>query len=441
MKQEKSRKIWESSQRYIVGGVNSPVRAFNGVGGEPIAFSRGKGCYVKDADGNKYLDFLNSWGPLILGHSPAKVVNRIKRQIKRGTSFGTITQNEAELAELMVKNIPHIDRVRFVNSGTEAVMTAVRLSRHITQKNIIVKFDGCYHGHSDPMLISAGSGLITRKNTSGNSAGLPYSIMQDTFVLNLDDEDELEKCFQKHSAQIAGVIIEPLPANSGLLPQREVYLRKIEKLCRSHKAMLIFDEVITGFRLGFTGFAGKYGFQPDLITYGKIIGGGMPCGAIAGKKTWVSQLAPEGEVYQAGTLSGNPIAMSAGSATLSALLENDVYAHLNALSSYLGEIFQERITPLFAKLDFYISLIQHDSIFWLSINPKDTTSPVRRSDQIWKEAGNFYKQIFWGLIKNQIYTAPSAYEVGFLSYPMSKKNLEHYIQTLEKIVKEWGRSK
>ena len=436
-----SNQIWNASCNYLVGGVNSPVRAFKNVGGTPIVFTSGKGCYSKDADGKSYLDFLNSWGPLILGHAHPKVIKSIQNQASQGTSFGTITENELKLAEIIVKNVAHIEKIRFVNSGTEAVMTAIRLSRAVTKKNMIIKFNGCYHGHTDAMLVSAGSGLITNKKKTSNSDGLPHSILEDTIVLPLDDENTLEKCFQMYQGQIAAVIIEPLPANSGLLPQRETYLRKIDQLCKKNFSLLIFDEVITGFRLNFAGFSGKYNFTPDLVTYGKIIGGGMPIGAIAGKNQWLSQLAPEGNVYQAGTLSGNPIAMAAGLATLSTLLEENVYSHLKSLSNYLKQRFEEIIEPLFEKLDekldFKISLVIEDSVFWLSITKPNTSkviTTIRSFDQIWEKSSEIYKKIFWGLIENNIYTAPSAYEVGFISYPMHKKELDHYVQSLKKVI-------
>ena len=431
MKKNRSSQIWNASRKVLIGGVNSPVRGFQAVGGTPIAFTSGKGSHIKDVDNNVYLDFLNSWGPLILGHSHPKVAQSIQKQVSRGTSFGTITENELQLANIIVDNIQHVEKIRFVNSGTEAVMTAIRLSRAITQKNKIIKFSGCYHGHADAMLVSAGSGLITENNKAFNSGGLPYSILEDTLVLPLDDENILYECFHKNKGQIAAVMIEPLPANSGLLPQCENYLRTIAHLCEEHHALLIFDEVITGFRLGFAGFAGKYNFAPDLLTYGKVIGGGMPIGAIAGKSEWLSKLAPEGDVYQAGTLSGNPIAMSAGLATLSFLLEQNVYAHLQELSDYLKESFNEKITPLCEQLDFKVSLVIESSIFWLSITAKDITRPIRRADQIWERSSEIYKKIFWALIENHIYTAPSSYEVGFISYPMNKKDIDYYIQSLE----------
>ena len=441
---KKFKDIWKQSQKYIVGGVNSPVRAFKSVGGKPIPMRSGKGCYLKDFHSHTYLDFLNSWGPLILGHSHPKVIKTLKRQIKRGTSFGTITKNELKLAKLIIENISHIDKIRFVSSGTEAVMTAIRLARAITKKNLIIKFDGCYHGHSDSMLVSAGSGLMTQNEQTTNSGGLTYSLLKETIVLPLDDEDKLKYTFQKHKKEIACVIIEPLPANSGLLPQREEFLKILEELCNQNNSLLIFDEVITGFRLGFSGFAGKYDFNPDIVTYGKIIGGGLPIGAVAGKQEWLNHLSPEGDVYQAGTLSGNPLAMSLGEATLSYLLENNVYTHLRTLGDHLEHQFQKKITPLFdynhdnnnylSHLNYKISLVREESVFWLNIHKAETNISIRQVNQFWSESPKIYKEIFWSLIEQDIYTAPSAYEVGFLSYPMKKKDINEYIAALGKAI-------
>lgn len=369
-----------------------------------------------------------------MGHSHPKAVKALRKQISRGASFGTITENELELAKLIVDNIPHIERIRFVNSGTEAVMTAIRLARAVTGKNLIIKFDGCYHGHTDSMLVAAGSGLITQNEQTTNSGGLTHSLLKETLVLPLNNEDELRNIFKKYGDQIACAIIEPMPANSGLLPQRKEFLKELEILCKENKALLIFDEVITGFRLGFSGFSGKYGFTPDIVAYGKIIGGGLPIGAIAGKQKWLDRLAPQGKVYQAGTLSGNPLAMSVGKATLSYLLENDVYAHLKNLSDYLADEFQNNISPIFEKCDFTISLVREESIFWLCVHKKEMKTPIRKADQIWARSSEIYKKIFWSLIDHNIYTAPSAYEVSFLSYPMKQKNTDQYIHSLKKAI-------
>ncbi len=431
-----SERIWGESQKYIPGGVNSPVRAFKNISMHPIAVKHAKKCFIEDIDSNRYLDFLNSWGPLILGHSHPKVINSIKKQAKVGTSYGTITENEYSFAKLIVDNVLPIDKIRFVNSGTEAVMTALRLSRGITNRNKIIKFDGCYHGHADAMLVGSGSGLMTQFDTTSNSKGLPYSLMNDTIVLHLDDEKELEECFQKNQGQIAAVIIEPLPANSGLLPQRIEFLQKIRDITAQNDVLFILDEVITGFRLGFSGFAGKYKIEPDLVTYGKIIGGGMPIGAIAGKENYISKLAPDGDIYQAGTLSGNPIAISAGYATLETLLTENVYSHLEGLSNYLVGSFSEEIMPLFVDQDIMISLIVEESLFWLCIHKKEDPIPFRKAEMIWNGSAKIYNRIFMGMIEKKIYMAPSAYEIGFLSYPMQKKHIDHFIYALKEIIKK-----
>ena len=431
MKYNKSQKIWKFSQRYLVGGVDSPVRAFKSVLGEPIAIRSGKGAYITDCDGNRYLDFLNSWGPLILGHAHPKVVDSVRKQVLKGSSFGTITEQELELASLIIDNISHIEKIRFVNSGTEAVMTAIRLARGITGRNLIIKFNGCYHGHADSMLVGAGSGLITKTKKASNSYGLTHSIMKETITLSLNDEASLQTAFKEHSKEIAAVIIEPLPANSGLLPQRIEYLKRIQRLCKKNHTLLIFDEVITGFRLGFSGFCGKYGFAPDLVTYGKVIGGGMPIGALAGRSEWMQNLAPVGDIYQAGTLSGNPIAISAGISTLKFLLAEDVYSHLAELSEHMKREFSEKITPLFSKKSFLISLVAEGSIFWLSISPGSHKGIIRRSEDVWKNAPEIYRQLFWSFIHDGIYVAPSAFEVGFLSSPMRKKEIDHCIRSLK----------
>ena len=435
MNHKKSNKIWNVAQNYMPGGVNSPVRAFKSVDMSPIVIASAETCYLKDVDNNKYIDFLNGWGPLILGHSHKKVVSEIVKQASKGICYGAITEYELELAQLIVDNIKHIEKIRFVNSGTEAVMTALRLARGITQRSKIIKFDGCYHGHVDSMLVKSGSGLITKKNVSSNSDGLPPSSLQETLVLPLDNEELLEKCFKKYGTEIAAVIIEPLPANSGLLPQRIEFLKKIQSLCTEHKVFFILDEVITGFRLDFGGFAQKYNLKPDLVTFGKIIGGGMPIGAVAGKNKYLSQLAPEGNIYQAGTLSGNPLAMKAGLATLQTLLSENVYEHLQYLSNKLHDMFITEIQPIIATKSYNLKLIQNESIFWLNFNEKNNNDIVRDVNNIWKKSAEHYKIIFNKMIEKKIYIAPSAYEVGFLSYPMQDKHIEQFIKTLKGALK------
>ncbi len=431
-----SKTLWKNLQKVMVGGVNSPVRAFKNVNIAPIAIKKANACWIKDIDNHQYLDFLNSWGPLILGHAYPPVVKAIRKQASKGTSYGTITQYEYNLAQLIVNNIQHIDLVRLVNSGTEAVMTAIRLARGITNRNKIVKFESCYHGHSDSTLVKSGSGLITSQNESGNSAGIPVSTLQETLVLPLDDEQSLEDIFHKYPNEIAVIIIEPLPANSGLLPQRIEYLQKLREITKQHNTLLIFDEVITGFRLCFGGFTEKYQIIPDITTYGKVIGGGMPIGAIAGKEKIMSHLAPEGDIYQAGTLSGNPLAMVAGYATLQSLLQENVYEHLNYLSNYLVDLYHKNIMPIFSNKSIGVDIVVENSIFWLSIHDKSQQLPMRSADQISDKASALYSQIFEKCIQANIYIAPSSYEVGFLSYPMKKKHIEYLVSTLKKIFLE-----
>ena len=311
------------TKTYFPGGVNSPVRAFLAIGGSPLFFTKGDGAYAWDADGNKFIDFCGSWGPMILGHNHPKVKKAIIEAVENGTSFGTPTIQENEIAELIIKNHRFVDKLRFVSSGTEATMSAIRLARGYTGRNKIIKFDGCYHGHADSLLVKAGSGLATLGTS--NSAGVPVSFANETIVLPLNDLELVRNTFHKFKDEIACIIIEPIPANNGLLIQDVQYLKKLRDLCTENNVLLIFDEVISGFRVGFEGAAGLYNIQPDIITFGKIIGGGLPVGAYGSSHEIMSHISPLGNVYQAGTLSGNPVAMSAGKATLEILLENGFY--------------------------------------------------------------------------------------------------------------------
>lgn len=438
MHTENSKKIFQQSKRFLVGGVNSPVRAFSSVKSQPIAIKKGKGAYLFDEDNNKYLDFSSSWGPLILGHNYPTVYKTLQKAIKRGTSFGTITKAELKLASLLVKNISFIEKVRFVNSGTEAVMTAVRLARGYTQKDIIIKFEGCYHGHSDSMLVKAGSGLVDlAKNISeATSKGIPNNVIKDTIVLPLDDEQILQEVFEKLGSSIAAVIFEACPANAGLLKQSILFIQKIQQLTKKNNVLFILDEVITGFRLSFGGFADKYKIKPDLVTYGKIIGGGLPVGAIAGEAKFLDLLAPIGPVYQAGTLSGNPLTMKAGIATLKVLLKNKVIEHLQVLSNYLNQLFIKEITPLFDKLPFAISLIHEESIFWMNIHQKNKEHPIRNIHDIDKNAPKIYARLHLLLLNKGIYLSPSIYEVFFLSYVMNTDHIEYFILSLKETLIE-----
>ena len=437
MKHKHSETIWQISQKIIPGGVNSPVRAFNSVQGEPVAIKRGRGCFIEDEDANIYLDFVNSWGPLLLGHANVKVVKAQKKQASYGTSFGAVTLKEYKLAKLITGNIRHVEMIRFVSSGTEAVMSAIRLARGYTKKKKIVKFSGCYHGHSDSMLVKAGSGMLTFTENieRASSPGVTEGAVQDTLVLKLDDAS-VNRVFDEFGTDIAAVIIEPLPANSGLLVQRLEFLRLLQEKCKASGSLLIFDEVISGFRLGFSGFAGLHDFSPDLVTYGKIIGGGLPVGAFAGRREIMQHLSPTGEVYQAGTLSGNPMAMASGLATLKYIIKNDVYQKLDDLAIYLGKKFEEKIEPLNQALDFNIQLVQKNSIFWFAYFPgTDHVQEIRSVEDIWDGAAEIYAGLHRKMLEQGIYLAPSAYEVGFLSSPMTEKEIDRFIKVLAKSLK------
>ncbi|MDH4199829.1 MAG: glutamate-1-semialdehyde 2,1-aminomutase [Spirochaetia bacterium] len=436
MKNDKSKEIWNRSLNVFPGGVNSPVRAYNSVGGGPISVREGRGAYITDEDNNSFLDFVNSWGPLILGHCDKDVTAAIVDQASRGVSFGAVTRYECELAELITQNIKHIEQIRFVSSGTEAVMSALRLARGYTGRNKIIKFEGCYHGHSDSLLVKAGSGLLTFSGdiSESSSPGVPDALSRETLVLPLDDEAAVKNCFEKFGDGIAAVIIEPLPANSGLLKQRPEFIQFLRDITKKYKSLLIMDEVISGFRLGFSGFCGKYSIEPDLVTYGKIIGGGLPVGAFAGKREIMKNLSPQGKIYQAGTLSGNPLAMVAGKAALGKLLHGGVYEKLDRLSGYLVKKFHDEVAPVLAGKKYYMELVSENSVFWLNIT--SVAGPaIRKVTNIWEKAPEVYSGIFWQLLENGVHIAPSAYEVGFISNPMEEGDIDHFILSLASAIK------
>ena len=323
---EKSAALYEKAKTYFPGGVNSPVRAFKSVYGTPLFIEKGDGSAIWDADGNQFIDFCGSWGPLILGHNHPKVREKVIEVMQNGTSFGAPTALENELAELILKNNKFIQKLRFVSSGTEAVMSAIRLARGYTKRDKILKFEGCYHGHTDALLVKAGSGLVTFGETS--SAGVPKSFADETIVVALNDKAAVEEAFAEFKDQIAAVIIEPIPANNGLLLQEKEYLQFLRDICTKNGTLLFFDEVISGFRVGFEGAAGYYQIKPDIITYGKIIGGGLPVGCYGSSAEIMGNVSPDGPVYQGGTLSGNPVAMAAGIAQLTELLRSGFYKDL-----------------------------------------------------------------------------------------------------------------
>jgi glutamate-1-semialdehyde 2,1-aminomutase len=418
---ERSAALYERACRVIPGGVNSPVRAFRAVGGKPLFIARGAGKHIYDADGRRYLDFVNSWGALILGHAHPTVVAAIADACRSGTTFGAPCAAEVELAERITASCPGLEQVRFVSSGTEAVMSAIRLARAATQRDLIVKFAGCYHGHADHLLVSAGSGLATFGRPS--SAGVPEAFVACTRVLPLDDEQALRELFARDGAKIAAAIVEPLPANHGLLAQRPEFLAALRSVTREHGALLIFDEVISGFRVDRGGVARLSGITPDLATFGKVIGGGMPVGAFGGARRLMAHLAPDGDTYQAGTLSGNPVAMSSGIATLDTLMRESAWERLEALGAALERI----VAPAIANAPFPVQLVRQGSLFWLALH--EGAAP-RAAITLSEQASARFAALFHAMLARGIYLPPSPYEVCFLSLAHETADLEQFAAAL-----------
>lgn len=419
---EKSKELFEKAKKFFPGGVNSPVRAFKSVYGSPLFIERGDKAHIWDADGNEFIDFCCSWGPLILGHNNLQIRESVAKQLDKGLSFGAPTRLENELAELILKNNKYIDKIRFVSSGTEAVMSAIRLARGYTKKDKIVKFEGCYHGHSDSLLVKAGSGLVTFGETS--SAGVPKAFAEETIVIALDDKPALEKAFTDFKEQIAAVIIEGVPANNGLLLQNADYIKFLRQITSDNGSLLIFDEVITGFRLGFEGAAHHYGIQPDIITYGKIIGGGMPVGAYGASTEIMQHISPEGAVYQAGTLSGNPVAMAAGIAALNILLQENFYKKQEDKTSR----FVNEIRAYIQEKNYGVKIFTISSIFWFAFTDQES---ITRADQIDVASMEQYKIMHRALLNQGIYFGPSGYEVGFISSAHTQTDLEITINAIK----------
>lgn len=416
MDRKGSEALYERACARIPGGVNSPVRAFGSVGGHPVYFKRGAGGTFTDVDGNSYVDLCLSWGPLILGHAHGTVVEALIEAARGGLSFGASHEREVQMAETIISAFPMHEKVRVVNSGTEAVMTAVRLARGVTGRPLVLKFDGCYHGHVDSLLVRAGSGLATQ--AIATSHGIPPEAISSTIVTPLDDDKMLREIFDQHGREIAAAIIEPLPANAGLLEQRKEFLELLRELTRSSGALLIFDEVISGFRLRFGGYAELLGITPDITTLGKIIGGGMPVGAVASSARIMDNLAPLGKVYQAGTLSGNPVALAAGLATLTDLRAGSAYKHLAVLGDQL-------------EGDLRSAGIGHrrvGSIFWLYL---DDGEVPRRPDGMSGRAVERFNAIHRKMLDRGYYLPPSAWEVFFLCAAHTAEQLRGFVQGLQ----------
>ncbi|MDL1956037.1 MAG: glutamate-1-semialdehyde 2,1-aminomutase [Candidatus Desulfofervidus auxilii] len=422
----RSELLWEKAKTLLPGGVNSPVRAWGSVRGEPLFIERAKGSKVYDVDGNEYIDYVCSWGPMIVGHANDEVIEAIEKTAKKGTSFGAPTVLEVELAEIITEAFPSIEKVRMVNSGTEATMSALRLARAYTGRDKVVKFNGCYHGHADSFLVKAGSGLATFGIPA--SPGVPEDLTKHTISLPYNDISAVEKTFEQIGEEIACVIVEPVAGNMGVILPEDGFLQGLRKITQKYKSVLIFDEVITGFRISFGGAQAYYNIEPDLTCLGKIIGGGLPVGAYGGKKEIMSLIAPEGDVYQAGTLSGNPLAMSAGIATLKILKRSGVYENLEKKTKRLVNGIKEAAK----KYDIPLQINQIASMFSIFFNK----NPVKNYETALKSDNEMFIKYFYGMLKRGIYLAPSAYEASFVSIAHTDEDIDKTIEAVDKTFKE-----
>ena len=400
-----SQALFDRALQWIPGGVNSPVRAFRAVGGNPFFAVRAKGATVWDADGNEYIDYVGTWGPAILGHAPQVVVEAVQKAAGLGTSFGIPNPLEVRMAELVVNAVPSVEKVRMCNSGTEATMSAIRLARGFTGRNKIIKFEGCYHGHVDSLLVKAGAGALTLGQP--DSAGVPPEFTSQTIVLPFNDVEAVRGAFAGHGSDIAGIILEPVPANAGLYLPRDGYLELLREITAAHESLLIFDEVMTGFRLGLAGAQGRFGITPDLSCFGKVIGGGLPVGAFGGRSEIMDCLAPDGPVYQAGTLSGNPLAMAAGVAVLEALADGSVYKKIDTLGQALADGLAKAAKA--AGVAVQLQRIGSMSCCYFTDTPVHNMAEAMDSDR------DRFGKYFHGMMAEGVYLAPSQFEAGFIS--------------------------
>ncbi|MDG2368347.1 MAG: glutamate-1-semialdehyde 2,1-aminomutase [Flavobacteriaceae bacterium] len=423
---KRSSELFKQAKEVIPGGVNSPVRAFKSVGGSPIFASKAKGAYVYDEDGNRFIDFISSWGPMILGHAHPNVINAISKTAKKGTSFGMPTSLETDLAKLSLSMVPTMEKIRFVNSGTEACMSAVRLARGYTKKDKIIKFSGCYHGHSDSFLIEAGSGVVTFG--APNSPGVTNGTAKDTLIASYNDLGSVKALFENNVNQIAAIIIEPIPGNMGCVIPKDGFIQGLRNLCNENNSLLIFDEVMTGYRLAKGGAQELLGVEADIVTYGKVIGGGLPVGAFSSKNIIMKELSPAGSIYQAGTLSGNPLAMSAGLATLTELNNNNnIYQSLDDKTAYLEKGMHDILGK--TNLDFKINRLgSMISLHFCSDDVIDFKSAQKGNNEI-------FKKYFHGMLKEGIYLPPSAFESYFLNDALSYNDIDFTLDSLKKVTK------
>jgi len=426
MQYQRSSALFAEAKTVIPGGVNSPVRAFNAVGGTPIFLTHAKGAYLYDEDGNRYIDYIASWGPMILGHAHPQVVEAIQKRAEKGTSYGIPTALETQIAKQALSMVPNMDQIRFVNSGTEACMSAVRLARGYTGRDKIIKFAGCYHGHADAFLIQAGSGAVTFG--SPNSPGVTSGTAQDTLLAQYNNLEQVAEIFASNPEQIAAIIVEPVAGNMGCVLPQEGFLEGLRQLCDNHGTVLIFDEVMTGFRLAPGGAQERLGVRADMVTYGKVIGGGLPVGAFAARKEIMAFLAPVGPVYQAGTLSGNPLAMTAG-LTMLELLANtpETYTRLDEKTAYL----HHEIVPLLEQKEIPYQINRLGSMISLHF----TDTPVVDFDTAAKGNNETFKNYFHGMLQRGVYLPPSAFESYFLNDAITKKDLEYTLEAFSKTLK------
>ena len=422
----KSLELYKEAKLHMPGGVNSPVRAFKNINGNPIFFKKAKGPYLIDADNNKYIDYIGSWGPMILGHSNPKIIKAVSRQLELGTSYGAPTSIESDTAKLIKKCFPSIQKIRMVNSGTEATMSAIRLARGYTNKTKIIKFDGCYHGHVDSLLIKAGSGVSTFGLP--DSPGIPNELAKKTLSCEFNNKDSFLKIFNKVKNDLAAVIVEPIAGNMGFVPGDKSFLKLLRKKTSENNSLLIFDEVMTGFRVSLGGAQELYGIKPDLTTLGKVIGGGLPVGAFGGKKKVMDCLAPNGPVYQAGTLSGNPLAMAAGSTLIKLLVDKNPYKDLERKAKNLLEGMKE----IFDRYDIPFSTNQIGGMFGFFFSEELPSNVVDVENTNDKQ----FKKFLNKCIDNGIYFAPSKFEAGFISTKHTKTEISNTIKIVEKILKE-----
>ena len=419
---DKNKNLFKLSQKFIPGGVNSPVRAFSSVGGTPIFFKKGLGSKLWDENGKEYIDYINSWGPMILGHAHPEVIKVVQEATKNSLSFGAPTSKELDMAEMLVRLVPSMEQVRLVSSGTEATMSAIRVARGFTSRDRIVKFEGCYHGHADALLVKAGSGALTFGQPS--SAGVPKDVAKHTHTLGFNDTEALEKCFSDMGDEIACVIIEPIVGNMNLILPDIKFLKKLRQLCTQYGSILIFDEVMTGFRVALGGAQELYGVTPDITTLGKIIGGGLPVGAFGGKKDIMQKLAPLGPVYQAGTLSGNPVAVAAGLKTLELIQQPNFYQQLTLMTKQLVDGMIEAAR----KNGIEFSARSVGGMFGLYFRE----SPPNSFEEIMKSDREKFNKFFHSMLKQGIYFGPSAFEAGFVSAAHTEKDINETIKASHK---------